>query len=115
MAYSSGGYSSSGWDSELEDGFDFHGRGLETVNSYVMGKTVGRGTFGKVKEGKHILTGDKVQNNLFQGFVERYHPVFSAPRVAGTSISCYFPSGGDKNYRKEFSSGKGVPCDGVDA
>lgn len=30
---------------------------------YEFGKTIGKGTFGKVKLGKHILTGEKVIGN----------------------------------------------------
>jgi 5'-AMP-activated protein kinase catalytic alpha subunit len=31
-----------------------------TVGHYILGKTLGEGTFGKVKLGTHILTGEKV-------------------------------------------------------
>lgn len=31
-----------------------------TIGHYIMGKTLGQGTFGKVKLGTHILTGEKV-------------------------------------------------------
>jgi serine/threonine protein kinase len=30
------------------------------VGHYILGKTLGEGTFGKVKLGTHILTGEKV-------------------------------------------------------
>jgi serine/threonine protein kinase len=30
------------------------------VGHYILGKTLGQGTFGKVKLGTHILTGEKV-------------------------------------------------------
>ena len=30
------------------------------VGHYIMGKSLGEGTFGKVKLGTHILTGEKV-------------------------------------------------------
>ena len=32
----------------------------KTVGHYMLGKTLGEGTFGKVKTGTHILTGEKV-------------------------------------------------------
>ena len=32
----------------------------KTIGSYVLGKSIGEGTFGKVKVGKHIHTGEKV-------------------------------------------------------
>ena len=35
------------------------------VGQYVLGKSIGEGTFGKVKLGRHITTGEKV-TNLFQ-------------------------------------------------
>lgn len=31
-----------------------------TIGHYVLGKALGEGTFGKVKLGTHILTGEKV-------------------------------------------------------
>jgi hypothetical protein len=31
------------------------------VGQFVLGKTIGEGTFGKVKIGTHILTGEKVK------------------------------------------------------
>jgi len=31
-----------------------------TVGQYILGKALGEGTFGKVKLGTHILTGEKV-------------------------------------------------------
>ena len=31
-----------------------------TIGHYVLGKTLGEGTFGKVKLGTHILTAEKV-------------------------------------------------------
>ena len=32
------------------------------VGHYILGKTLGEGTFGKVKLGTHILTGEKVSS-----------------------------------------------------
>ena len=34
------------------------------VGQYVLGKSIGEGTFGKVKLGRHITTGEKVTNLL---------------------------------------------------
>jgi hypothetical protein len=34
------------------------------VGHYIMGKSLGQGTFGKVKLGTHILTGEKVTTLL---------------------------------------------------
>ena len=34
------------------------------VGHYILGKTLGEGTFGKVKLGTHILTGEKVSSIL---------------------------------------------------
>ena len=34
-----------------------------TIGHYVLGKALGEGTFGKVKLGTHILTGEKVSKN----------------------------------------------------
>jgi len=31
-----------------------------TIGQYILGKALGEGTFGKVKLGTHILTGEKV-------------------------------------------------------
>lgn len=30
------------------------------IGNYEIGKTLGKGTFGKVKEGVHVITGEKV-------------------------------------------------------
>ena len=35
------------------------------VGCYLLGKTLGEGSFAKVKEGIHIITGEKVKNILF--------------------------------------------------
>ena len=35
-----------------------------TSGHYILGKTIGEGTFGKVKLGTHILTGEKVGRQL---------------------------------------------------
>lgn len=31
-----------------------------TISEFIIGKTIGQGAFGKVKEGIHIKTGEKV-------------------------------------------------------
>jgi 5'-AMP-activated protein kinase catalytic alpha subunit/MAP/microtubule affinity-regulating kinase len=36
----------------------------KTIGHYAIGKTIGEGTFGKVKLGTHILTGEKVTLTL---------------------------------------------------
>ena len=33
---------------------------IKNIGHYAIGKTIGEGTFGKVKLGTHILTGEKV-------------------------------------------------------
>lgn len=35
-------------------------QGSSSVGHYILGKTLGEGTFGKVRLGTHILTGEKV-------------------------------------------------------
>jgi hypothetical protein len=35
----------------------------ETVGQFILGKTLGQGTFGKVKLGIHSITGEKVSIN----------------------------------------------------
>jgi 5'-AMP-activated protein kinase catalytic alpha subunit len=37
-----------------------------TVTQYLLGKTLGEGTFGKVKLGTHILTGEKVAIKILE-------------------------------------------------
>jgi 5'-AMP-activated protein kinase catalytic alpha subunit/MAP/microtubule affinity-regulating kinase len=32
----------------------------ETIGHYLLEKTIGKGTFGKVRLGRHLLTGEKV-------------------------------------------------------
>ena len=49
--------------------FKLHNMMLKTnsnaVGHYILGKTLGEGTFGKVKLGTHILTGEKVAFNIY--------------------------------------------------
>jgi hypothetical protein len=40
------------------------------VGHYILGKSLGEGTFGKVKLGTHILTGEKV--SLFSNLFNQY-------------------------------------------
>lgn len=35
----------------------------KSIGHYIIGKAIGEGTFGKVKLGTHILTGEKVFDN----------------------------------------------------
>ena len=34
--------------------------GKQIIGQFILGKTLGKGTFGKVKLGTHIITGEKV-------------------------------------------------------
>ena len=36
-----------------------------SIGHYIIGKNIGEGTFGKVKLGTHILTGEKVSTSDF--------------------------------------------------
>lgn len=36
------------------------------VGQYILGKSIGEGTFGKVKIGKHIITGEKVAVKILE-------------------------------------------------
>lgn len=47
----------SGFSHRAPSGTDKH---KKVVGNYVLGKSIGEGTFGKVKAGQHILTGEKV-------------------------------------------------------
>jgi serine/threonine protein kinase len=47
------------------------------VGHYIMGKTLGEGTFGKVKLGTHILTGEKVMTKTT---IINHHIHFSSYR-----------------------------------
>lgn len=39
------------------------------VGHYILGKTLGEGTFGKVKLGTHILTGEKVSWSVLDTYL----------------------------------------------
>lgn len=46
------------------------------VGQYILGKSIGEGTFGKVKLGRHITTGEKVRDSTLQlksSLSEAYH------------------------------------------
>jgi len=36
------------------------------IGQFILGKTIGEGTFGKVKIGTHIVTGEKVSTRKFK-------------------------------------------------
>ena len=37
-----------------------------TIGGFVIGKTIGTGKFGRVKQGTHILTGDRVAIKILE-------------------------------------------------
>jgi hypothetical protein len=39
------------------------------VNNYLVGSTLGEGSFAKVKEGFHVLVGEKVRNGAMSEFI----------------------------------------------
>lgn len=41
------------------------------VGHYILGKSLGQGTFGKVKLGTHILTGEKVTSDVTSCIIGR--------------------------------------------
>eukprot|EP00392_Amoebophrya_sp_AT5.2_P012420 g12523.t1 len=54
--------------------------GNASIGHYILGKTIGEGTFGKVKLGTHILTGEKVAVKILEK--ERIVDVADVERVA---------------------------------
>ncbi|CAK9084542.1 unnamed protein product [Durusdinium trenchii] len=52
----------------------------KSIGHYILGKTIGEGTFGKVKLGTHILTGEKVAVKILEK--ERIVDVADVERVA---------------------------------
>ena len=46
----------------LRQGFGFH---QEKIGQFILGKTLGKGTFGKVKLGIHQITGEKVNSIIY--------------------------------------------------
>jgi 5'-AMP-activated protein kinase, catalytic alpha subunit len=53
---------------------------IKNIGQYTLGKTIGQGTFGKVKLGNHILTGEKVAVKILEK--ERIKDVADVERVA---------------------------------
>merc|ERR1719253_480037 len=56
------------------------GRKPESIGQYIIGKSIGEGTFGKVKLGTHVLTGEKVAVKVLEK--ERIVEVEDVGRVA---------------------------------
>lgn len=56
------------------------GMRAKSIGHYILGKTIGEGTFGKVKLGTHILTGEKVAVKILEK--ERIVDVADVERVA---------------------------------
>merc|ERR1719504_455966 len=56
------------------------GRKPESIGQYIIGKSIGEGTFGKVKLGTHVLTGEKVAVKILEK--ERIVDVADVERVA---------------------------------
>ena len=52
----------------------------KSIGHYIIGKCIGEGTFGKVKLGTHILTGEKVAVKILEK--ERISDVADVERVA---------------------------------
>lgn len=52
------------------------------IGSYLFGRTIGEGSFAKVKEGFHVSTGEKVWNSHIEG---RRIPVLFMPDDAASS------------------------------
>jgi serine/threonine protein kinase len=52
----------------------------KTIGNYIIGKTIGEGTFGKVKLGTHIITGEKVAIKILEK--DRITDVADVERVA---------------------------------
>ena len=45
------------------------------VNNYLIGSTLGEGSFAKVKEGFHVLVGEKVRNEAISEFTTLLSPI----------------------------------------
>lgn len=50
------------------------------IGQYILGKSIGEGTFGKVKQGMHILTGEKVAVKILEK--DKIQDVADVERVA---------------------------------
>jgi 5'-AMP-activated protein kinase catalytic alpha subunit len=55
-------------------------RKVKTIGQYTLGKTIGQGTFGKVKLGTHTLTEEKVAVKILEK--DRIKDVADVERVA---------------------------------
>jgi len=53
---------------------------IKIIGHYILGKTIGEGTFGKVKLGRHTLTEEKVAVKILEK--ERIKDVSDVERVA---------------------------------
>jgi 5'-AMP-activated protein kinase catalytic alpha subunit len=53
---------------------------MTSIGHYMLGKTIGEGTFGKVRIGSHILTGEKVAVKILEK--DRIKDVADVERVA---------------------------------
>ena len=52
-------------EDEVEDVKEKNSEGKQ-IGGFIIGKTKGKGTFGKVKQGTHIVTGDKVAIKILE-------------------------------------------------
>jgi len=52
----------------------------KTIGHYILGKSIGEGTFGKVKQGLHTLTGEKVAVKILEK--DKIQDVADVERVA---------------------------------
>ena len=52
-------------EEEQEDVKEKNSEGKQ-IGGFIIGKTKGKGTFGKVKQGTHIVTGDKVAIKILE-------------------------------------------------
>jgi len=50
------------------------------VGNYLVGRTVGEGSFAKVKEGLHVLTGEKVGYNIIRIHVKKEYSALTLLR-----------------------------------
>lgn len=50
------------------------------IGQYILGRSIGEGTFGKVKQGMHILTGEKVAVKILEK--DKIQDVADVERVA---------------------------------
>ena len=66
-------------DSEKDKDKDKSGKSKK-IGHYILGKSIGEGTFGKVKQGMHTLTGEKVAVKILEK--EKIQDVADVERVA---------------------------------